>query len=67
MDKAVIPFLEETYLKDDVMTFSMEPNETVREFERLLKKQSDILEVGCGEGQNVLYPAKQGIAILMRL
>lgn len=54
------PFWEETYLKDDVMTFSVQPNGTIREFEHLLKKQSNILEVGCGEGQNVLYLAEQG-------
>lgn len=60
MDQAIIPFWEETYLKDDVMTFSVEPNGTIREFEHLLKKQSNILEVGCGEGQNVLYLAEQG-------
>ena len=60
MDKTIIPFWEETYLKDDVMTFSVEPNRTIKEFEHLLNKQSNILEVGCGEGQNVLYLAKQG-------
>lgn len=60
MVQEIIPFWEETYLKDDVMTFSMEPNGTIKEFEHLLKKQSNILEVGCGEGQNVLYLAEQG-------
>lgn len=60
MDKTIVPFWEETYLKDNVMTFSVKPNKTIKEFEYLLKKQSNILEVGCGEGQNVLYLAKQG-------
>lgn len=60
MEKKEVPFWEETYRKDDAMTFSVEPNRTVREFESLLTKQSSILEVGCGEGQNVLYLAKQG-------
>ena len=60
MDKTIVPFWEETYLKDDVMTFSVEPNRAIKEFEHLFKKQSAILEVGCGEGQNVLYLAKQG-------
>lgn len=60
MDQEIIPFWEETYLKDDVMTFSVEPNGTIKEFEHLLKKQSNILEVGCGEGQNVIYLAEQG-------
>ena len=60
MDKNLVPFWEETYQKDNIMTFSVEPNRTIKEFEHLLKKQSCILEVGCGEGQNVLYLAKQG-------
>lgn len=60
MNQEIIPFWEETYLKDDVMTFSVEPNGTIKEFEHLLKKQSNILEVGCGEGQNVIYLAEQG-------
>ena len=60
MDERRIPFWEESYQKDNVMTFSTEPNRTIREFEYLLDKQSNILEVGCGEGQNVLYLAKQG-------
>lgn len=60
MEKKEVPFWEENYRKDDAMTFSVEPNRTVREFESLLTKQSSILEVGCGEGQNVLYLAKQG-------
>lgn len=60
MDETIIPFWEETYLKDDIMTFSIEPNRTIKEFEHLFKKQSAILEAGCGEGQNVLYLAKQG-------
>ena len=60
MDERLIPFWEETYQKDNVMAFSIEPNRTIREFEYLLDRQSNILEVGCGEGQNVLYLAKQG-------
>lgn len=32
VDKTIIPFWEETYLKDDVMTFSVEPNKTIKEF-----------------------------------
>lgn len=56
VSERLIPFWEETY---NVMTFSIEPNRTIREFEYLLDKQSIILEVGCGDGQNVLYPAEQ--------
>lgn len=59
VSERLIPFWEETYQKDNVMTFSIEPNRTIREFEYLLDKQSNILKVGCGDGQNVLYPAKQ--------
>lgn len=55
-----VPFWEEAYQDLDNITFSNEPNGTVKEFENLLHKESEILEVGCGEGQNVLYLAKQG-------
>lgn len=56
----IIPFWEETYKNDNIKTFSDEPNSTIKEFEYLLKKDSSIIEVGCGEGQNVLYLAKMG-------
>lgn len=55
-----IPFWEKAYQDENVTAFSAEPNKTVREFEHLLNRQSRILEVGCGEGQNVLYLAQQG-------
>lgn len=55
-----IPFWEKTYRVDNVMTFSAKPNKTLTEIEPLLDKNADILEVGCGEGQNVLYLAKNG-------
>ncbi len=54
-----IPFWEKTYRDDNVMTFSAKPNKTIMEIEPLLNKNADILEVGCGEGQNVLYLAKK--------
>lgn len=60
MDHGLTPFWEETYQNDDILTFSAEPNKTVKEFEPLLDKSAHILEVGCGEGQNVLYLAGQG-------
>ena len=60
MDKNLTPFWEEAYQDENAVAFSMEPNGTIREFEYLLGKQSRIIEAGCGEGQNVLYLAKQG-------
>lgn len=60
MEKTVTPFWEEAYRKEDGRAFSVQPNRTLQEFEHLLQKQSNILEAGCGEGQNVLYLAKQG-------
>lgn len=59
MSKEQIPFWEESYLDESVVTFSIQPNATVKEFEHLLDKQSSILEVGCGEGQNAIYMAQQ--------
>jgi len=60
MNKDLIPFWEETYQNLDVDTFSVNPNITIQEFEYLLTKDSNIIEAGCGEGQNVLYLAQQG-------
>lgn len=60
MSKELVPFWEEAYQSDDMSAFSVEPNITLKEFEHLLSKQSKILEVGCGEGQNVLYLAGEG-------
>ena len=48
-----MPFWEKTYRNSDINTFPVEPNGTLLEFEHLLKKDSIILEAGCGEGQNV--------------
>lgn len=55
-----IPFWEETYKVDDVFTFGSEPNDTIKEFEKLFKKEGNTLDVGCGDGKNSLYFAKQG-------
>lgn len=54
-----VPFWEEAYRKD-TLAFSAEPNAAVKEFEHLLDKDCSVLEVGCGEGQNVIYLAKRG-------
>ena len=56
----LVPFWEETYQNMDTITFSEQPNATIKEFEHLFDKDWNILEAGCGEGQNVLYLAKQG-------
>lgn len=60
MDKNLVPFWEEAYRNETVAAFSEEPNATVKEFEHLLDKESRIIEIGCGEGQNALYLAGQG-------
>ena len=60
MHRNSIPFWEEAYQNENVSAFSTEPNATLREFEHLLSKQSKILEVGCGEGQNAVYLAQHG-------
>ncbi len=60
MKNKEIPFWEEAYQNMDNITFSNEPNATIKEMECLFEKEWNVLEVGCGEGQNVLYLAKQG-------
>ncbi|MBE6759628.1 MAG: methyltransferase domain-containing protein [Ruminococcaceae bacterium] len=60
MDNEMVPFWEKTYQDDSTVTFSMQPNATVVEFGHLLDRQANILEAGCGEGQNAVYLARQG-------
>ena len=54
------PFWEETYQNDNVSTFGVEPNQSIRDYEYLFGKTWDILEIGCGEGKNPLYLASKG-------
>lgn len=60
MNDHTTPFWEKTYQNLDLSTFSPEPNSTIKELEYLINKHGYILEAGCGEGQNVIYLAKQG-------
>jgi len=60
MREKEMPFWEEAYQNMDSIAFSDEPNSTIKEMEYLFNKEWNVLEVGCGEGQNVLYLAKQG-------
>ena len=55
-----IPFWEETYKNDDIFTFGPHPNDSLIEAEKYLKITDNIIDVGCGDGHNVLYLAKQG-------
>lgn len=49
MDRNLVPFWEEAYRNENETAFSTEPNGTLKEFEHLFKKESKIIEVGCGE------------------
>lgn len=60
MNKDLVPFWEEAYREEDTVAFSVEPNITVTEFEHLIDTRSNVLEVGCGEGQNAIYLARKG-------
>lgn len=60
MDKEFVPFWENAYKDENIVTFSSEPNVTIKEFEHLLSQQSQIIDIGCGEGQNAVYFARHG-------
>lgn len=60
MNEELVPFWEKAYQNEEIDAFSSEPNATIKEIEHLLNKQSKVIDVGCGEGQNAFYFAKQG-------
>ena len=43
-----------------MFTFGVEPNKSILEMEEQISKSGNILDVGCGDGKNSLYLAKQG-------
>lgn len=55
-----IPFWEEFFQDDSTFLFGSSPNKTIPEFENLFSKKWNVLDVGCGDGKNALYLAKQG-------
>ena len=55
-----IPFWEESYKDDNISTFGNEPNETILEYEHLIEKSCNILDIGCGDGKNSLYLSSKG-------
>lgn len=54
------PFWEETYKNAETLTFGPEPNASLVEAGAYLNASDNIIDVGCGDGHNVLYLAKQG-------
>lgn len=54
------PFWEQTYSNADVSTFSKGPTVDVNEYYAIFPPHSLILDVGCGEGRNSIFLAKQG-------
>lgn len=55
-----VPFWEELYKDDNVSAFGTQPNDFLQEFLNLIDKNGNILDVGCGDGKNSLYPASLG-------
>jgi tellurite methyltransferase len=54
------PFWEQIYRDEQLSTFSKGPTVDVEEFYMGLKEKSIVLDVGCGEGRNAIFLAKQG-------
>lgn len=54
------PFWEQTYSSPDVSTFSKGPTVDVGQHYTIFPPHSLVLDVGCGEGRNAIFLAKQG-------
>lgn len=55
-----IEFWEDYFRDDSTFLFGSAPNKTIVEYEHLFSKEWNLLDVGCGDGKNAFYLAKQG-------
>ncbi len=56
----MVPFWEEAYKNEDVLAFGTEPNKSILLIEDKLEKSVNIVDIGCGDGTNIIYLAKRG-------
>lgn len=58
MKKLEIDYWEESYKVDDISTFGNEPNAWLKKYINLFDENFSVLDIGCGDGINSIYLAK---------
>ncbi len=60
LEKKIKPYFEKEYAKTKGSYWTLKPGERLIYFEKLLKRKSKVLDLGCGTGRLALYLSSKG-------